>query len=454
MVCPGVAGPHPYNPGMVSNTESSPRESAREPTRAEAPLLDEVRIFVKAGAGGNGAATFRREAFVPRGGPDGGDGGRGGSVFLRADRHETTFEKFRFKRHFKAERGGHGMSKQKHGKKGADLVITVPLGTSVRTAEGLVADLTRDGEEVMVARGGRGGLGNTHFKTPTNQAPRIAEKGEPGEEAELWLELKTLADVGLVGEPNAGKSSLLAALSAARPKIAPYPFTTLSPHLGVTEVGDLRLVVADIPGLIQGAHAGKGLGLRFLKHVERARVLLHVVDAARDDALEAYDVVRAELGQYNPRLLDKPEVVAANKMDLEEARAHWPRLHAAWQRRGVTAIPVSAQTGEGIEALLAALKEALAKLPPEERELAPTVRVYRLAPETERWRIERDPDGAFRLVGRPVERAVAMADLSTREGIDRFQTVLGRMGVLAALERAGVTEGSTVRIGSTELEWG
>jgi GTP-binding protein len=422
-------------------------------SRGEEPLLDEVHISVIAGDGGNGAATMRREAFVPLGGPVGGAGGRGGSIFLRAERGVATFEKFRFKRRFKAEPGGHGRARKQHGKKGQNLIIPVPLGTAVSSNLGLSADLTRDGEEVMIARGGKGGLGNTHFMTPTNQAPKTAQRGEPGEEAELFLELKTLADVGLVGEPNAGKSSLLAALTAARPKIGAYPFTTLSPNLGVAEAGELRLVVADIPGLIQGAHEGKGLGLRFLKHVERARVLLHVVDAAADDPLAAYLAVRAELEAYSEALASKPELVTLNKLDLEAAQAHMSELRAAFKARGVRALAVSAVSGAGLETLLAALGEALASQTTEEQ-ARPSVRIYRLAPEEDAFQIANDKDGSYRVFGRRPERAVQMADLKTPEGIDQLQTVLARLGVLVALERAGVQDGDTVHIGDFELEWG
>src|SRR3712207_791401 len=272
-----------------------------------ANTLDSARIFVKAGDGGNGALSFRREKFVPRGGPDGGDGGRGGSVFLRAEPGISTMLEFSHRRHFKAGRGGNGGGARKHGKKGEDLVIGVPPGTVVSSDEGLIADLRHAGDEFMVARGGRGGLGNVHFATSTNRTPRVAQKGEPGEERWLQLELKTIADVGLVGYPNAGKSSLLAALTAPRPKIGDYPFTTLTPNLGVAERDDFTFVLADIPGLIEGAHQGVGLGHQFLRHVERARVLLHVVDAAVSDPVTAYQSVREELELYNPALAAKPE---------------------------------------------------------------------------------------------------------------------------------------------------
>src|ERR687886_2161683 len=315
--------------------------------------VDEARIWVKAGDGGNGVVSFRREKFVPFGGPDGGDGGRGGSVYLVATPGMSTLLEFARRRHFRAQNGGPGRGARQHGKAGEDLTIAVPLGTLVRSDDGLAADLVRAGDMVMVARGGRGGLGNTHFATSTQRAPRIAQKGEPGEERMLDLELKTNAQAALIGEPNAGKSSLLAATSAARPRVGEYPFTTLSPNLGVAESpGDQEVfVLADVPGLIAGAHTGAGLGHRFLRHVERAPILVHVVDASRPDAIDAYRTVRAELEAYKPELAAKPEIVAANKLDLPGAREGLERLRAAIADRPV--IGISTVTNEGIPELLA-----------------------------------------------------------------------------------------------------
>src|SRR5918911_841102 len=303
--------------------------------------VDEARVWVKAGDGGNGVVSFRREKFVPFGGPDGGDGGRGGSVYLVATPGMSTLLEFARRRHFRAQNGGHGRGARQHGKAGQDLTISVPPGTQIRSTDGLTADLVRAGDSVMVARGGRGGLGNTHFATSTQRAPRIAQKGEPGEERSLDLELKTIAQAALIGEPNAGKSSLLAATSAARPRIGDYPFTTLSPNLGVAESPDSAeevFVLADVPGLIAGAHAGAGLGHRFLRHVERAPILVHVVDTSRPDALEAYQTVRAELEAYQPELITKPEIVAANKLDLPGARAGLEALQAALPERPVIGV--------------------------------------------------------------------------------------------------------------------
>jgi GTP-binding protein len=420
------------------------------PERQSSPL-DEARIFVKAGDGGNGALSFRREKFVPFGGPDGGDGGRGGSVFLRVNHNENTLLQFQHRRHFKAGRGGHGSGAKKHGRNGENFIIDVPPGTVVSTEDGLLADLVRPDEMLMVARGGRGGLGNVHFATPTNRAPRIAEKGEPGEERWLRLELKTIGDVGLVGLPNAGKSSLLAAISAARPKIAAYPFTTLSPNLGVAEVGDIAIVVADIPGLIEGAHAGVGLGHRFLRHVERSRVLLHVVDASAPDPAADYQTIRDELAQYSAELAERPYLVALNKMDLPEAQARRDELVAALGGHDVVH-PVSAVTGEGVARLLTAIAGTLAELPAPAAPADGGVRVYRLAADEERWTVERTPDG-YQVRGKPVERLMAMTDLNQEDAAAELQRRLSRMGVLEALERAGVGPGDTVVIGDSVLEW-
>jgi GTP-binding protein len=414
-------------------------------------FLDEARIFVKGGDGGNGALSFRREKYVPFGGPDGGDGGRGGSIFLRVNHNENTLLAFQHRRQFKAERGGSGGKAKRHGRKGEDVVVDVPPGTVVRTEEGLLADLVQPGEMLLVARGGRGGLGNVHFATSTNRAPRVAEKGEPGEERWLQMELKTLADVGLIGLPNAGKSSLLAAISAARPKIAAYPFTTLDPNLGVAQVEDLAIVVADIPGLVEGAHRGVGLGHQFLRHVERARVLLHVVDASAPDPLADYETVRSELTQYDPALAERATLIALNKMDLPEAEARRDALVAALG--GAERVyPVSAVTGDGVATLMTALAGTLAELPAVTGPSEGGLRVFRLAPEEETWTVERTADG-YQVRGRSVERLMAMTDLRQDDAAAELQRRLGRMGVIEALERAGAGSGDTVRIGDTELEW-
>jgi GTP-binding protein len=418
--------------------------------------IDEAHIWVKAGDGGNGIVSFRREKYVPFGGPDGGDGGRGGSVYLVAKPGISTLLDFTRQRHFKAERGAHGRGARQHGKAGEDLELGVPPGTHVTGDDGLNADLVRPGDRVMVARGGRGGLGNTHFATSTQRTPRVAQKGEPGEERTLELELKTIAQAALIGEPNAGKSSLLAATSAARPEIGDYPFTTLTPNLGVAEApgyADQVFVLADVPGLIAGAHTGAGLGHRFLRHVERAPILVHVVDASRPDAVEAYRVVRAELEAYKPELARKTELVAANKLDLDGAREGVERLRKALPDRVV--IGTSTVTNEGIPALLQVVAEALRSQPAAEEEPASDVRVYRMAAsEDDGFVVEAVGPGVYRVRGKRVERLVAMTDLASDEGTDHLQKQLERLGVFGALERAGVQVGDTVHIGAWETEWG
>src|SRR5215210_273024 len=330
-------------------------------------FLDRATINVRAGDGGDGAATFRREAHVPRGGPDGGDGGRGGSVYLVVDPGETTLIDFRFKHHFRADSGGRGTGSKRHGKAGRDLEISVPPGTGVYAEPGgdLLADLVATGQRVMVARGGRGGLGNVHFATATHRTPRHAQKGEPGEERALRLELRLIADVGLVGLPNAGKSTLLAALTAATPKIADYPFTTLEPNLGVLDLGaaaegdERRPTIADVPGLIEGASGGAGLGHAFLRHVERTRVLVHVVDMAAADPEADYGTIREELRLHDPALLEKRILVAGNKLDLPGATERLEGFRQARHAEGLRVVGVSATAGVGLEELVAAIAELL-----------------------------------------------------------------------------------------------
>lgn len=421
-------------------------------------FLDEVRIVVRAGAGGNGASTMRREAHVPRGGPDGGDGGRGGSVYLRVDAGQTTLRDFRYRHHFAATPGGSGERQKRHGRAGDDLRLAVPPGTAVTddATGALIADLVAAGQEAMVARGGRGGLGNVHFATATHQAPRHAQRGEPGEERTLRLELRLIADVGLVGLPNAGKSTLLAALTAARPKIAPYPFTTLEPNLGVLDLGpddERRPAIADVPGLIEGASAGAGLGHAFLRHVERTRVLVQVVDGSSRDPLWDHDVIREELGSHDPALLAKPLLVVLNKMDLPEARAAWPAFARALRAAGRDALAVSAETGEGLDALRAELRRMLPDAaalaaPPEPAGVV----VHRLEAAGDGFTVERE--GGWLVVrGRRIERLAVQTDFGNEESAERFQRELARLGVDAALRRAGVRAGDDVRIGTVELAW-
>ncbi|HEV8489687.1 MAG TPA: GTPase ObgE [Candidatus Limnocylindrales bacterium] len=421
-------------------------------------FLDRVKIWVRAGAGGDGAATFRREAHVPRGGPDGGDGGRGGSVHLRVDAGQTTLRDFRYAHHFRATPGGRGERARRHGKAGDDLILAVPPGTAiVDDASGeLVADLVAVGQSAMVARGGRGGLGNTHFKTATHQAPKHAQKGEPGEERWLRLELRLIADVGLVGLPNAGKSTILAALTAARPKIADYPFTTLEPNLGVMDLGDedeRRPTIADVPGLIEGASSGAGLGHAFLRHVERTRVLVHIVDGASRDPEWDHSIIRDELRAHDPALLEKPILVVFNKLDLPAAEAAWPAFRAAREAEGLAVVGMSAATGGGLDQLRAAigtLLPAAAELaaPPEPAGVV----VHRIETMGDRFVVERE-NGAFRVRGRRIERLAAQTNFDNEESAERFQRDLARLGIEDELRKAGIEAGDTVRIGATELEW-
>lgn len=318
-------------------------------------FVDEATILVKAGDGGRGCVSFRREKYVPRGGPDGGDGGKGGDVILEADPNLRTLLDYRYQRHYRAQDGEPGRGKNQHGKDGEDLVLRVPVGTVVYDAETgqVLADLCEPGQRVVVARGGRGGRGNAHFATPTRQTPRFAEPGQKGEERTLRLELRLLADIGLVGYPNVGKSTFLGKVSRARPKVAPYPFTTLAPHLGVVRMGEREFVVADIPGLIEGAHRGVGLGIQFLRHIKRTKILLHLLDISDGgDPLKRYDDIRKEMGLFDEELLRKPELVVLNKIDLPEVRRRIPEVKEIFAQRGKEVFPISALTGEGLAELL------------------------------------------------------------------------------------------------------
>jgi GTP-binding protein len=427
-------------------------------------FLDRVKIFVKAGAGGDGAATFRTEAHVPRGGPDGGDGGRGGSIHVRVDAGQTTLRDFRFKHHFKATSGGRGSGSRRHGAAGDELTIDVPPGTAIfddETGE-LLADLVAVGQVAMIARGGRGGLGNTHFKTSTHQAPKHAQKGEPGEERWLRLELRLIADIGLVGLPNAGKSTILAALTAATPKIADYPFTTLEPNLGVMDlaapddpVGDERRpTIADVPGLIEGASSGAGLGHAFLRHVERTRILIHVVDGSGRDPEWDHDVIRDELEAHDPALLEKPILVAFNKLDRPTAVHAWPAFRDARLAAGEEVVAISATEGLGLDELRARIA---AMLPGADELGAPPepagVVVHRIEAMGDGFSVERLEDGVFRVRGKRIERIAAQTNFEVEESAERFQRDLARLGIDTELRRAGIVTGDLVRIGATELEW-
>jgi GTP-binding protein len=421
-------------------------------------LTDRAHLEVRAGAGGNGALSFRREAHVPKGGPDGGDGGRGGDVILRCDDSLRDLQAFRRRAHFRAGRGGHGQGSQRHGADGDDLIVTVPPGTQVETWNGRRYDLVRPGQEVTIARGGAGGRGNTRFKSSTRQTPRIAERGLPGEEGRVELHLKLLADVGLVGLPNAGKSSLLARLTRAHPKVAAYPFTTLEPVLGTLEGEERQLVIADIPGLIEGAHEGAGLGHDFLAHVERTRLLVHVLDLAPldgSDPVENHRVIEHELAEHDARLSELPRILALSKADLvpeEDAFA----VAGEWERRlGVPVIVTSSATGQGLEALRLELLRRVPLAEPVaegagEDEVA-EFQVFRPAARRA-FEVEKVGDGEFRVTGEAVDRLIARHDLSSEEALAHVEHRLRRMGVISALESKGFEPGDDVELGGVVFE--
>jgi GTPase len=418
----------------------------------ERAFVDEVRIHVRGGDGGNGAVSFHREKYRPRGGPDGGNGGDGGSVVLRVDPNINTLWELSRHPHQRAERGTHGSGNNRHGAAGAGRVVAVPNGTVVRSEDGTVhADLVGEGAEFVAAAGGRGGRGNAALAGRRRRLPGFAERGEPGEERWLTLELKLLADVGLVGLPNAGKSSLIARLSAARPKVGAYPFTTLSPNLGVAEVADARFVVADVPGLIEGAHAGRGLGLAFLRHLERCRVLCYVVDLSEGDPDEPLKILRQELNRFSPQLTERPAVVGGNKIDLPEARARIEEVRDAASTEGLEFVAVSARTGEGADELATVLSrvvELSRAAEPEE----PSHELIRIRPKDERIHVEGE-DGAWRVRNPRAQQLVRRLDLDNAEAVAYLQEQLAAIGVERALEAAGARSGDEVRIGEAAFDF-
>ncbi|HLX57231.1 MAG TPA: GTPase ObgE [Ktedonobacteraceae bacterium] len=432
-------------------------------------FYDHTKIFVKAGDGGNGSIHFRREKFAPFGGPDGGDGGKGGSVYIEATTNLNTLVDYRYRQHFKATPGEAGARQKMHGAAGEDIALKVPCGTIIRDADTqeLIADLVEPGQNVMVARGGRGGLGNVHFATATHQAPREAQNGEPGEERWLMLELRLIADVGLVGYPNAGKSTLLSVVTAAQPKIADYPFTTLTPNLGVVSVGqagsgdEFGFVLADIPGLIEGAAQGVGLGLEFLRHVQRTRLLLHMLDGAslERDPWQDFLNINKELHEYDERLATRPQVIVFNKMDLSEAQERWPALKERAEAQGYAAFAISAAAHQGTDELMAYAAHRLLEIKRDEAERAAAQTV----PDMDGTVLHPQPVDAFTVTkangvyivsGKRVERTVNMTNQDSDESMDRLQVTLSKMGVTKALEEAGVKVGDRVRFGKVELIWG
>lgn len=430
-------------------------------------FYDHTKIFVKAGDGGNGSIHFRREKFAPFGGPDGGDGGRGGSIYMEATANLNTLVDYRYRQHFKAGVGEAGARQKMHGAKGEDIVLKVPCGTIVRDADTqeLIADLVEEGQQIMVARGGRGGLGNVHFATSTHQAPRESQNGEPGEERWLNLELRLIADVGLVGYPNAGKSTLLSVVTAARPKIADYPFTTLEPNLGVVEVGQIGdefgFVLADIPGLIEGAAEGHGLGHEFLRHVRRTRLLIHVVDGAsfEREPWESFEAINHELREYDEHLATRPQIIAFNKIDLPEAQERWGAFQARAETAGYASFAISAAAHQGTRELIQYVASRLQEIQREEAERAAEQLVAGmegpvLRPQPEDSFTVSKENGVFVVRGRRIERVVAMTNQESDESMDRLQITIEKMGVTKALENAGVQVGDPVRFGKVELYWG
>ncbi|HWJ03627.1 MAG TPA: GTPase ObgE [Verrucomicrobiae bacterium] len=421
-------------------------------------FYDQAKIYVKGGDGGSGAVAFRREKYVPEGGPSGGDGGRGGDIFLIGDEGLWTLADFRYQRHYKADRGEHGQGKNMHGKGADDLRIRIPVGTVVKDSETgeVLADIVYHGQQAVVAKGGRGGRGNARFMTNVNKAPTTSEKGEPGQERWLYLELKVLADVGLVGFPNVGKSTLISRVSAAKPKIADYHFTTLVPNLGVVDLEDgISFVMADIPGLIEGAHTGAGLGHEFLRHTERTRLIIHVLDVSGSegrDPLEDHRVIMAELEKYNPQLANRPQVIAANKLDIPGAQENLELLKAELGDK-YEIFAISAATGEGVRPLVLRVGELLNELRQAEPEPAiiEEPRIVKARPE-QRFSINVE-DEVFVVSSRELERHVAMTNFETEGGIQRFQNILKAMGVVEALRQAGAAHGSKVRIADLEFDF-
>lgn len=418
-------------------------------------LVDEARIYIKSGDGGDGMVSFRREKFVPKGGPSGGDGGRGGDVVARVDKSINTLSYFQQSSQFRAKNGTGGGSSNKTGADAPVLEIKVPPGTIIRdshTGE-LVADMINDGDTVVLATGGRGGKGNAKFATASNRTPRMAEKGAPGEERWLKMELKLIADVGIVGVPNAGKSTLLSVISNARPKIAPYPFTTLEPNLGVVIYDNRDLVFADIPGLIEGAHLGIGLGHSFLRHVQRTRVLIHLLDGMSDNPVADFNQINTELTLFDEKLGTKPQIVVLNKLDMPEVQEKWDTIEADLKQRGVSVMSISAMTRQNITPLIQKVFEAVSQLLPEESPIHDETPLYQLEESDPIFTIERDESGHFVVKGKRIERAAMMTYWDNEEAIMRFQKILEVLGITKALENEGVQVGDTVIIGDFELEW-
>jgi GTPase len=417
-------------------------------------FIDKAEILIHSGRGGDGMVHFHREKYVPRGGPDGGDGGHGGDVILEVRPTLNSLQAFRFTTRFEAGDGKGGGTNNKSGKSAENLVVPVPPGTLIYDAatDALLGDLTTPGQQLVVCKGGRGGRGNPHFKSSINQIPRTAENGEPGEEKRLRLELKLIADIGIVGVPNAGKSTLLSVLTNAKPKIAAYPFTTLDPNLGVANVDDeTTVVLADIPGLVEGAAEGVGLGHDFLRHIQRTRVLIHILDGLSADPLEDFLQINSELALFDPNLAKKPMLVALNKIDQPEVLEVWPKLKKELKKRGYEAMSISALARTNVRELLLKAVTLLAELPPVEETEQP-MPIYRPVEDPHAFTIVREKDG-YRVKSAAIERAAEMTPFDQSGSVRRFQKLMERLGVDKALREAGAQEGDTVYIGEYELEY-
>ncbi|MDQ0975689.1 GTP-binding protein [Bacillus niacini] len=426
-------------------------------------FVDQTKIYVKGGDGGNGMVAFRREKYVPMGGPAGGDGGKGADVVFEVNEGLRTLMDFRYQRHWKAPRGEHGMSKNQHGKNAKDMIVKVPPGTVVMDAETkeVIADLVENGQRAVIAKGGRGGRGNSRFATPSNPAPELAENGEPGQERDVILELKLLADVGLVGFPSVGKSTLLSVVSSAKPKIAEYHFTTIVPNLGMVETEDNRsFVMADLPGLIEGASEGVGLGHQFLRHIERTRVIVHVIDMAAmegRDPYEDYLTINKELEEYNLRLTERPQIIVANKMDMPEAEENLQKFKERLEE-DFPIFPISALSRKGLRELLYAIADKIEETPEfpldhEEEETGVNRVLYKHEADPEAFYITREPDGSFVIQGEKVEKLFKMTNFQTEESVRRFARQLRGLGVDEALRAKGAKDGDTVKLLDFEFEF-
>ena len=421
-------------------------------------FTDYVKIIAKAGNGGNGAISFRREKYVAAGGPDGGDGGKGGDIYFEVDPDSNTLIDFRYNKKFKAENGKNGEGAHKFGKSGEDLYIKVPIGTIVRDAKTnrVLADLSHEGQKELILAGGRGGKGNSHFATSTRQAPRFAQDGEKGEEKELILELKLLADVGLIGFPNVGKSTFLSMTTSATPKIADYHFTTLEPNLGVvkTEYGD-SFVIADIPGIIEGASEGTGLGLQFLRHIERTRLLLHVIDVSGSEGrnpVQDFNTINEELKKYSEKLSERTQIIVANKVDILQDENLYKELEKTAKEHNMEIFKISAATGDGIPKLLKHVSEILKTLPKEDLIETENEKVYTLDNKDDEYTIEKE-EGKFVIKGEAVERIMRRVNIEDNESLYHFQKSLDNLGVNEKLKKMGIQEGDIVKIDDYELEW-